>query len=102
MNITEIIGLALTALFGLIARFLIPWLQAKVGAERLQDVIYWVEVLVRAAEQMFKNKGGADKLEWVLMQIENKGFTLDDDAIRALIEAEVREIKLEAMAYGTE
>jgi len=102
MDITAIIGLALTALFGLIARYLIPWLRAKLGAEKLADVIYWVEVLVRAAEQWQKDKNGAEKLEWVLKQLANKGFTLEDDAIRAIIEAQVREIKLEAMAYSTD
>jgi len=94
-DINTIVGAVITALFGLVARYLIPWLKEKLGEQRLADLVYWIGVLVRAAEQMFKDKTGSDKLDWVKGQITALGYELDEGALRALIEAQVRDMKLE-------
>jgi len=94
---TTIIGAVITALLGLVARYLVPWLKEKLGEQRLADLVYWIGVLVRVAEQMFQDKKGVDKLDWVKDQLAGLGFELDADALRALIEAQVRDMKLEAI-----
>ena len=102
MDWNAVAGFVITAIFGLVARYLIPWLKAKLGAERLADAAYWVEVFVRGAEQWHKDMKGPDKLKWVLLQLDSKGIELDGDELRALIEAAVVELKTEAIAYGAE
>jgi len=95
INLTEVFGAIVTLLCGLASAYLIPWLKAKLGAEKLDAVTRWASVFVAAAEQMFKDKPGAEKLKWVEEQLAGMGFELDADALRAMIEAIVLELKRE-------
>ena len=97
MDWTAIIGFVITAIFGLVARYLVPWLKAKLGAERLADAVYWVEVFVRGVEQWHKDMKGPDKLNWVLLQLSSKGIEMDGNELRALIEAAVLEMRREVL-----
>lgn len=93
IDLTGLMGALFTVICGLVAVYLIPWLKARVGAERVERVAYWVGVLVSAAEQLFQGTGrGAEKLRWVEVQLAGMGFGLDTERLRALIEAQVREM----------
>lgn len=99
LDLTKLAIGFLTLLFGLAGAYLIPWLKEKLGAEKLSAIAYWVGIFVSAAEQMFTDvKSGAEKLKWVEEQLAARGYSLDTDAVRALIEASVRDLKLEAIA----
>ena len=97
-DITTIIGILLTALFGIVARYLIPLLRARLGAEKFADLARWVGVFVSAAEQTIKGTGiGKKKMGWVKKQLSAKGYAVETDAVLALIEAQVRELKTKAI-----
>lgn len=93
IDLTAFVGALFALLASLVTLYLVPWLKEKLGAEKLAGAAYWVGVLVSAAEQMFKGSGrGDEKLKWVQGELARRGFTLDTDQIRALIEAQVREL----------
>lgn len=84
--IISLIGLILTGVF-------VPWLRSKVTNEKLTTVEMWVNIAVAAAEQM-KAAGliTDDKKTYVVKFIRDKGITITDEELDALIEAAVYEI----------
>ena len=88
MLLISLIGVLLT---GLVA----PWLKFKISNEKMRDIEKWVTVAVTAAEQM-KAAGllphGKKKKDFVLEFIRDKGITITDKELDAMIEAAVFEI----------
>lgn len=91
--IISIIGLALTY-------YAVPWLKTKTSNEQLtavekqlKTIQDWVVIAVAAAEQL-KNAGKltVPKKDYVLEFIRDKGVTITDQELDALIEAAVFEI----------
>lgn len=89
----QIASLMLTILGLIITYFVVPWLRAKASKEQLVSVEMWVNIAVAAAEQM-KAAGliTGDKKTEVVKFIRNKGITITDQELDALIEAAVFEI----------
>lgn len=95
-NVTYQIATLLISLLGvLLARLVVPWLKAKTNAQQLDMVKLWTNIAVTAAEQM-KVAGllpdGQKKKEFVLQFIRDKGVTITDKELDALVEAAVYEI----------
>ena len=88
MLVISLIGVLLTGL-------IVPWLKLKIGNEKIKDIELWVSVAVAAAEQM-KVAGllpdGQEKKDFVLQFIKDKGITITEQELDALIEAAVYEI----------
>jgi hypothetical protein len=91
----QILMLVITLIGVLLTRLVVPWLKLKIGNEELKDVEKWVTVAVTAAEQM-KVAGllpdGQQKKDYVLEFVKDKGITITDEELDALIEAAVYEI----------
>jgi LL-H family phage holin len=91
----QILSLVLTIIGLIITYYVIPILRSKVSDEKLSIVEMWVNIAVAAAEQM-KVAGllpdGQEKKEYVLQFIRDKGITITDEELDALIEAAVYEI----------
>lgn len=100
MALTDLTPLfeALIALaVALVTAFLIPWLRKKYGAEKTSEILRWVDIFVRAAEQLYTDTGmGQQKKDYVLMRLEAKGYSVDPAALDSMIEAAVLEINREA------
>lgn len=93
INLTPIFT-ALIALIGaIITYYIIPVLKGKISATQWQEIVNWVEIAVAAAEQM-KAAGiiTMPKKDFVLAFLNNKGITITDQELDALIEAAVFEI----------
>lgn len=98
-DITEIILGAITIITALITVFLIPYLKTKLDEAKRKRIKEYVDVAVKAAEQLFPSidgeKMGKEKLNYVANLLETKGITFDvnnvTDSIRAMIEASVEE-----------
>lgn len=88
MLLISLLGVLLTGL-------VVPWLKLKIGNEKMKDIEKWVTVAVTAAEQM-KVAGllpdGQQKKDYVLEFVKDKGITITDEELDALIEAAVYEI----------
>lgn len=89
------IGTALIALIGAIITYVIvPYIKSKTTENQRENVKFWVQVAVGAAEQIYKEKGqGKLKKEYVLDFLNSKGIKITDEQLDVLIEATVYQIK---------
>lgn len=92
IDLTPIIQAIIALLAAVVTYKLIPWIKAKTTNEQQALLSATVKTLVFAAEQLYGAGNGDEKLDYVVKQLETKGFTAD----RAVIEAAVKE-NLEAL-----
>lgn len=102
IDLTVIVEAVLTLCIAAVSAFVIPWLKRKVSAEKLAEVSEWVQIAVTAAEQIYNGPGrGAEKKAYVLKFLNDRGYTVDMDAIENLIEAAVYELPEKLTEYRT-
>ena len=88
-DITNILLGAILIAFGIAGAFVIPLLRQKLGDARFAEMAHWVQIGVKAAEQIFGSGNGPAKKKHVLAFLERLGYTADFDRIDAMIESEV-------------
>ena len=98
INITLIVEAIITLCTALISVFLIPWVKKRIGAERMEEFLRWVDIGVAAAEQIFVSTATQKKKEYVVEFLREKGFVYDEWEVDTAIEAAV--IKLHTQLYG--
>ena len=95
-DLTPIVNAVIALIAAIITTFLIPWIKSKIDAAKLAQIIEWVGIAVRAAEQIYNESGmGEKKKQYVLDFLADKGFTLDPNSINAMIEAAVKNLNIE-------
>ena len=87
INLTPIIEAVITLLAALVTYKLIPWIKTKTTVEQQTALNIAARTLVFAAEQIYGNGKGAEKFDYVVMELQKRGFSADP----AIIEAAVRE-----------
>ena len=87
IDLTPIFQAVLALLAALITYKLIPWIKARTTAEQRGLLTAMTSTLVFAAEQLYGAGAGAEKLDYVIRQLEERGFTAD----RAVIEAVIKD-----------
>lgn len=95
IDYTFIFEFIITLISTLISCFLIPTLKKKLSEEKRSELLYWVNVAVKAAEQLFGSKTGKEKKEYVVSFLLSKGIVFDIDEVTALIESEVYKLSTE-------
>lgn len=96
MDITPVIKAVLTLCIFVITAFLLPWLRQMIGDKRTQELMNWVQIFVRAAEQIYRESGlGEKKKEYVLQRLQEQGYTVELEAVDGMIEAAVLELNRE-------
>ena len=84
----------ITLVVAIITAFVIPYLKEKIGAAKYAKMVEWVRGGVKAAEMIFNGIGrGAEKKAYVINFLHEKGYTVDEDSLDALIESAVLEIQ---------
>ena len=93
IDLTDIIRAVIMLILALISRYLIPWINAKLGTEKLTTLKIWVKAAVEAAEQIYVGTGrGTEKRQFVEKFLLDKGYRLNTQELDTLIEAAVREL----------
>lgn len=93
--------LGVIAILGIvITRIVYPYIKEKIGNEQLIKYEYWASVAVKCAEMIFVGQGmGATKKEYVVNFLDklfnNKKTVITREQIEILIEAAVKEMKLD-------
>lgn len=86
-----------TIISALISAYVIPWIKANIGADKLAEIAYYTELAVRSAEQLFTPEEWAKKKEYVYTYISGLvseyGLKLSPADIDILIEGIVNEVK---------
>lgn len=85
IDLTPIIQAIIALLAAIITTKVIPWLKAKTTNEQQNLLHATVTTLVFAAEQLYGAGKGEEKLDYVVQQLEAKGFTADRNEIEAVI-----------------
>ena len=93
-DITPIIE-AVAALIGVIITcVLIPYIKSKTTTEQQKEINAWVKIAVSAAEQLFTGSGrGEEKKAYGIAWLKERGITVDEAELDALIEAAVYELE---------
>ena len=89
----QILTLIISLIGVVLTYFVVPWLRSKTNTQQLDTIKLWINIAVAAAEQM-KIAGLIidDKKTYVVKFIKDKGVTITDQELDALIEAAVFEI----------
>lgn len=96
---TPIIQAVITLCVVCFTGFFVPYFRTKFGIEKTNDLLLWVDIAVKAAEQLYTSEQGKAKKQYVLTFLSNKGYNIDDKEIDSMIEAAVLEIH--DSLYGT-
>ena len=100
-NITPIIEAALLLLAAIFTTVVIPYIKSKTTAQQQTEINAWVRIAVSAAEQIFNGSGrGAEKKAYVLEWLKQRGITVDEAKLDAMIESAVDELKSGVLAVG--
>lgn len=88
------IGTALIALIGAIITYVIvPYIKSRTTEKQRDDVKFWVQIAVNAAEQVYKEKGqGNIRRQYVLNFLSKKGVDITSEQLDVLIESAVYEL----------
>ena len=89
IDLTSFVEIVIALIGSLIAAFLIPWLKNKLTAEQTKELLCWVRIAVQAAQQLYHQLDGAERLEYALAILEKKGYDINSAEIRSAVEAEV-------------
>lgn len=87
IDLTTIINAVIALLAAIITAFVIPWIKAKATTQQLTMIEGITRTLVFAAEQLYGNGHGEEKLNYVVRKLEEKGYTADLDMIEAQVKA---------------
>ena len=84
-------------IMAVLSAYVIPWVKARIGNERLEQISHWAALAVSWAEQIVDKTGaGTDKkimVESFLKDLlASKGLVLTDKQIDILIESAVRQM----------
>lgn len=97
VNITPLINAGIALIAAVITVFLIPWIKANTTAKQQEKMLKWVEIGVRAAEQIFDGDGlGAEKKAYVMQFLAEKGYTANLAEIEAAIESYVLQFNIKS------
>ena len=93
IDLTPILTAVIALIGAIITYYIIPLLKGKISADKWEEMIKWVIIAVKAAEQM-KAAGliTVPKKDFVIEFLKDQGVTITDSELDALIEAAVFEI----------
>lgn len=91
---TPIFEFIITLISAVISCFLIPTLKRRLSKDKQEQLLYWVNIAVEAAEQLYGSKAGQQKKEYVVAFLLSKGIVFDVDEVTAMIESEVYKLSL--------
>ena len=100
MDYTQIISAVIALISALVSAFLIPWLKTKIDANKLQTIKTYVEIGVKAAEQLYAATDGEEKKAYVINFLAEHGIRFDVSTVDQLIAAAV--LQLHHELYGSE
>lgn len=83
----------------IVARYFVPWIKSVIETNNLSVVVEWVSSAVLMAQQVYTGAKGSDKKETVVKFLKSvlaeKNITITDEQLDTLIEAAVKEMKLQ-------
>ena len=95
MNIDIIVKVLIPILGAILTYLIVPFLKSKTTKQQRDNIYFWVQVAVGAAEQIYAGKGqGKLKKEYVVDFLVSKGINITIQELDVLVEAAVKELNL--------
>lgn len=98
IDLTQIIMAVLTLIFGLLMRYVIPELKARMNADQMELLRIAVKTAVYGVEQLYESKPGQEKKKLVLEELQRQGYIVDmnnvEKTIDYLVESVVQELNI--------
>lgn len=93
-DITWILELIIVVIGIIVTRYLVPWIKEKILEANNNELNFWLDFAVKAAEEKYKNveHAGGIKFEYVLDFLQQRGFTYNEEELSVLIDGKVREL----------
>lgn len=98
IDITAIAQAIIALVSALLTVFVIPWIRKKVGAAKMDEFLDWVDIAVRAAEQLYDSTMTIEKKQYVIAFLNSKGVKFTAAEVDAAIEAAVIKLHYELTA----
>lgn len=97
--IVEILKVIMMLAVIFLTRYAIPWIKAKIGAEKLAEVKVWVNAAVLMAQQVYDAKSGPERKAIVVDMLREmlikKNIDISQKQLDTLIEAAVKAMKMQ-------
>lgn len=94
IDLTWIVELIITGLGMILVNAVIPYIKSKTSAEQYAELLGYVQIAVSAAEQIYTGSGkGKEKKAYVVKWLMDRGFSVQDQKIDAMIESAVYDLK---------
>lgn len=102
MDLTSILEAVIALATAVLTVFVIPWISGKTTAQEREELLGWVDVAVAAAQQLYHQCSGQQRLEYALSLLEEKGYDVDDGVVVDAVEAAVLKLhqQLEGSAHA--
>ena len=93
-DITEIVRLIICIIVLIFTLYIAPYIRSRIKEDKLKEIVKWVDIAVSAAEMIYAGSGrGAEKKEYVVNFLAEKGFSIDTDSLDNMIESAVYKMK---------
>jgi len=94
MDITWVFELIIAILSCILLNVVIPYIKGKVTEQEYAELLLYIDIAVSAAEQIYVGSGrGKEKKAYVIKWLMDRGFSVDDKRIDAMIESAVYDLK---------
>lgn len=98
-NLTPILEAVIALAVAVISAFVIPWIRSKTTALDREELLKWVDIAVAAAQQLYHQLDGTERLKYALGILKREGFDVNSSAVLNAVEAAV--LKLHRQLEGT-
>lgn len=89
MDITSILEAVIALAAAAVTVFVLPWISSKTTAQEREDLLGWVDIAVAAAQQLYHQCSGQQRLDYALSVLEERGFNVEEGAVVDAVEAAV-------------
>ena len=85
IDLTPLLQAVIALAAAIVTGMLIPWIKARTNNQQQIFLKATVDILVGAAEQLYGESKGPEKLAYVKAEMEKRGFTVDVAAIESAV-----------------
>jgi hypothetical protein len=94
----QLIQLLIILILGLVTAYVVPFIKTKVSKDQMELLLYYVNIAVKAASQIYSKEQWKEKKEYCMQYIKNiidekMNITLSDEEISTLIEGVLNGLK---------
>ena len=94
----QILELVIMIVLGLTTAYIVPFMKSKITKDQMEILLYYVNIAVKAASQIYTKEQWAEKKEYCMKYIKDivddkLNITLSDEEISTLIEGVLNGLK---------